>query len=400
MALLTDLIGAHDNLDEEPMFLNHTHNILGVVISFMVLTWICALLRLYTRLFIVKSPWWDDFFMVLAVATTSAGSISICLSTAAGFGQHFVLLGEAKMAEYLRIFYIANATYPSSAGFIKLALLFQYLRLYERGTRLWYITVGTIIIVSGWCIAYGFLAWVPTVPVEAYWNLAIPATRYAFGSLSVDTFVATYTSLTATNMILDMIILAIPAPLLLYNKTSSRKSRWALVGLFSVGSMASIFSIWRLASIVETRAATSPTFDPTWYGPTPIVLAALEVDVATICAALPVFWPVLSQIDMSQILVTHEVKVTLEHRRLSTGGTENDPDDDGIELQRSKSGLQAQSSRGYYEDPYVAQQVNPFKEAEEFGSRAEVKNTSQGTSHSRKESLKGIVRVRPTGSFA
>lgn len=98
--------------------------------------------------------------------------------------------------------------------------------------------------------------------------------------------------------------------------------------------------------------------------------------------------------------MTREVKVTLEHRRLSTGGTENDPDDDGIELQRSKSGLQAQSSRGYYEDPYVAQQVNPFKEAEEFGSRAEVKNTSQGTSHSRKESLKGIVRVRPTGSFA
>lgn len=36
-------------------------------------------------------------------ATTSAGSISICLSTAAGFGQHFVLLGEAKMAEYLRV---------------------------------------------------------------------------------------------------------------------------------------------------------------------------------------------------------------------------------------------------------------------------------------------------------
>lgn len=38
-------------------------------------------------------------------------------------------------------------------------------------------------------------------------------------------------------MILDMIILAIPAPLLLYNKTSSGKSRWALICLFSIGSM-------------------------------------------------------------------------------------------------------------------------------------------------------------------
>lgn len=164
---------------------------------------------------------------------------------------------------------------------------------------------------------------------------------------------------------------------------------------------ASIFSIWRLAAIVETRATTTPTFDPTWYGPTPIVLAALEVDVATICASLPVFWPVLQNIDMSQILVTHEVKVTLEHRRLSTGGTDNDPDDDGIELQRSQSGLQTQSSKGYYEDPYVAQQVNPFKEPEEFGSRAEINNnTSHGGRHTRKESVKSVSRIKASSSFA
>lgn len=77
----------------------------------------------------------------------------------------------------------------------------------------------------------------PTIPVQAYWNLALPAARYAFGSLEVEAFVSTYTSLTATNMILDMIILAIPAPLLLYNKTDSTKSRWALICLFSIGSL-------------------------------------------------------------------------------------------------------------------------------------------------------------------
>lgn len=106
---------------------------------------------------------------------------------------------------------------------------------------------------------------------------------------------------------------------------------------------------------------------------------------------------------MSQILVTHEVKVTLEHRRLSTGGTDNDPDDDGIELQRSQSGLQTQSSKGYYEDPYVAQQVNPFKEPEEFGSRAEINNnnTSYGSSrHLRKESIKSVTRIKASSSFA
>lgn len=64
----------------------------------------------------------------------------------------------------LQIFYIANATYPTSAGAIKLALLFQYLRIYERGTNLWYTTVGTIIIVFGVgevCVFLGHLAQAP-----------------------------------------------------------------------------------------------------------------------------------------------------------------------------------------------------------------------------------------------
>lgn len=84
------------------------------------------------------------------------------------------------------------------------------------------------------------------------------------------------------------------------------------------------------------------------------------------------FWPVLRELHITQILVTHEVKVTLEHRRLSTyGGSTliDDADDDAMELQRSKSGLQAHRSAGdyHYDDPYIAQQVNPFHTAERFG---------------------------------
>lgn len=128
---------------------------------------------------------------------------------------------------------------------------------------------------------------------------------------------------------------------------------------------ASIFSILRLASIIDTTATTSPTFDPTWYGATPIVYAALEVDIATITAALPVFWPMLVKFsNRTQILVTREVKVTLEHR--------SDPDDDAIELQRSKSGLQTRTTRSdYYDDPYIAEQVDPFK-GSQFGVKADV----------------------------
>jgi hypothetical protein len=52
-------------------------------------------------------------------------------------------------------------------------------------------------------------------------------------------------------------------------------------------------------------------FDPTWNNATTAGLACLEVDLASVCAALPVFWPVLTT-TWGRIFVTTEVSVTRE----------------------------------------------------------------------------------------
>lgn len=110
-------------------------------------------------------------------------------------------------------------------------------------------------------------------------------------------------------------------------------------------------SVWRLAAILKSQATTYPTFDPTWYGPVPIVLAALEVDLAMACASLPVFWPVLQQ-RMPVIFVTREVQVTHSHRRLSSAENDRGKEDEGIEMQRDVS--------RHYRDSYVQGQVDPL----------------------------------------
>lgn len=115
----------------------------------------------------------------------------------------------------------------------------------------------------------------------------------------------------------------------------SHKLRMETDKLPSVNMM----SIWRLQSIVETRATTLPTFDPTWYGTTPIVLSSMEVHLATICASLPVFWPILKKNLGPYIMVTHEVKVTREYRRWDGDGET----DDNLEL-RHQSPFDARDS--------------------------------------------------------
>lgn len=68
-----------------------------------------------------------------------------------------------------------------------------------------------------------------------------------------------------------------------------------------------------MVTIVEHKAATYPTLDPTWYGPISILLASLEIDVAIICASVPVFWPVLTS-SLDRIFITREIKIERNHR--------------------------------------------------------------------------------------
>lgn len=74
-----------------------------------------------------------------------------------------------------------------------------------------------------------------------------------------------------------------------------------------------VCSVVRFGSLVRHKATTSPTFDPTWYGPESIILSVLEVDIATIAASLPVFWPYLRR-NIDRIMITHEIEVKVtEH---------------------------------------------------------------------------------------
>lgn len=87
-----------------------------------------------------------------------------------------------------------------------------------------------------------------------------------------------------------------------------------------------ICSIVRFAYIVRSKATTYPIFDPTWYGSSTTTLSVLEVDLATIVASLPIFWPHLQR-NITSILITHEVEVKFSRQseylpripRMSTG---------------------------------------------------------------------------------
>jgi hypothetical protein len=65
-----------------------------------------------------------------------------------------------------------------------------------------------------------------------------------------------------------------------------------------------------MAFIIERSRDDKFQYDQSWYSSMTGALACLEVHLASVCAALPVFWPVLTKI--WGIFVTTEVRVTRE----------------------------------------------------------------------------------------
>ena len=73
-------------------------------------------------------------------------------------------------------------------------------------------------------------------------------------------------------------------------------------------------SILRLWTAVRNSADNTSSFDFTWWYPLTMIVAAIEIDFAIICASIPIFWPVIVAA-LPQIFVTQEVLVT-HHQRL------------------------------------------------------------------------------------
>lgn len=74
------------------------------------------------------------------------------------------------------------------------------------------------------------------MPVQAFWDLTVQATRYGYCSHNTTVLAGTFFGQAATNMMLDLIVFSIPVPLWLGSNVET-KTRTALLGLFVLGAM-------------------------------------------------------------------------------------------------------------------------------------------------------------------
>lgn len=101
--------------------------------------------------------------------------------------------------------------YPLSITFIKIAILFQYLRIFQTSSTHRVICKTLIAIVTLWGCVFSVMFWVPCIPVAAYWDLSITDAKcFGFGGRRLDEFMNYFVSQAVSNATLDFVIFLLP----------------------------------------------------------------------------------------------------------------------------------------------------------------------------------------------
>ncbi|KAG8162485.1 hypothetical protein KVR01_008250 [Diaporthe batatas] len=279
---------------------NRKADFIGTLVPFMVLTWAAVALRLYTRLWIMRAPGWDDLFIGLA----------------------------------LQLFYLSNGAFTMSNALVKISLLLQYLRIFvDRQVRRICITLTFITCAYG--LAFAFLAWFPCIPVEGFWHRDLDAFCYGFGSTDNKQVYVTVLLANLLNMALDIAIFVLPIPLL-FRKDTVRNTKLGLLALFGLGIIINIIAGLRLAAN-QVLTEQDMGNDLPFKFPKIFTLGEAENRLSVILASIPVFWPVVTQ-KIQEVFITREFSVNSTYQISSEPGRNWRDSDDKLARYKGRQG--------------------------------------------------------------
>ncbi|KAK8056928.1 hypothetical protein PG993_002155 [Apiospora rasikravindrae] len=193
-----------------------------------------------------------------------------------------------------------------------------------------------------------FISWFPCFPPVALWDTSREPGRascYGFGAPTAAGLYQTYVTVTGTNVVLNLVILLVATPLY-FRRGADARSRLSLTAMLTMGGFVNSMAIWRLVHVqlMWAKSGAYPTFDPTWYAPTTVMLAVLEVNGATVCASIPIAGSLFagptpppppspsSSLGSEGIMVTRDIRIersrryslTCEHHMESDRGRKSD----------------------------------------------------------------------------
>ncbi|KAI9933981.1 hypothetical protein ASPWEDRAFT_105046 [Aspergillus wentii DTO 134E9] len=253
---------------------SHIPQVIGVSLTFSIVACLAVILRFYVRLHTKRTPWFDDYAaMFSAVLSVAYAGISVA-QTRWGLGLNFKYFPTENVVPFSHVQYAGGPVYVLALLGFKVALLTSYLRIGGFVQAYKNVILGVIVLVVCNQVIFTFLLLFACNPVAKQWDLSIPGT-------CINT-VKSYYGLAGSSLGFDLIIIALPLPVL-WKLKLHRKQKIALIILFALGFFVTIIQIIRVFTIKKLQTYTDSE---------PIVIwSVIEISLGVIVTCVPTYGP-------------------------------------------------------------------------------------------------------------
>jgi hypothetical protein len=228
------------------------HKFLPIFITFLAGAAVFVILRWIARIIMGMKLWWDDFLNFAAYLCCIAYTVHGMLLKPGGFGTETWAIPYDNIKTQLMGYYVMALVYFMARFFVRLSILFFYMRIF-RATRADQVIKMTLVATVIVFVPLYLVAVFQCKPIHYIWD-RIDAGAQGQCIRDKD-FLKAALSLLLIN---DFWILILPIPLIIRLQLSWRK-RLLVIAMFGMGIGVIITSIYKMTLIEEYIDLRSPT---------------------------------------------------------------------------------------------------------------------------------------------
>ncbi|KAK4140463.1 uncharacterized protein C8A04DRAFT_32047 [Dichotomopilus funicola] len=255
----------------------------AVIITTCSIAVITLLLRFYTRLFILRTLFPDDYCIIGGMIGTIGMGICYGITIIHGFGHHIEAITPEDLQMQAKASIGGLVFFHWSHAFVKSSILLQNLRLCVT-TLEKRICYGALAVIIAEGFVWILLTFVSCTPFQAMWSPHL-------AKVSCINQTASYYSCAALIILADCFIIAFPA-FLLRDSMLPRSQKWAVGAILALGGGACLVSILRMVYIYRSTNST----DSTWDKIPNSILGITEVNMGIILSSLATLRPLIKRI--------------------------------------------------------------------------------------------------------
>ncbi|KAK1146140.1 hypothetical protein N8T08_003229 [Aspergillus melleus] len=253
-------------------------SVFGIGVSFAVFIMVVIGLRLYVRISLINAIGVDDVLMVIGAIFTFGLSVASIIAAYHGTGRHVEDIPTPSLPPMLKAIYSTRLIYIVAMLFVKMSLLWFYLRL-DRRRRMRWTVYCLMVFVIGISVSSFFVLAFSCYPPAMFWDVEGTVKGKCMSPGSQQAF---YDANGILNIVTDIFIYLTPIPMLWGVKISGRK-KTALFGIFGLGILAVAAGCVRYDYV----RLLSNTADQYYYLADSLNWCSIEIYVAIFCGSAP-----------------------------------------------------------------------------------------------------------------